>query len=696
MNPIPSWTQRLWNAWDIRFLILCSLILQLTLVILGSRRRYIRGIWIGIIVWSSYLMADWVAAIAVGKLSNSATDSNSATETESNNGKTDNITDKALTALWAPLLLLHLGGPDTITAYSIEDTQLWLRHLFGLLAQAVLTIYVILCSWNNSALSFLTLPMFIAGTIKYGERTWVLWSANNEDQQGLKSIEDYAAALDLIRDIPGVKLIVVGYFWLQALTPYLANYGGNFKESERVAHISAELDKDAEVFELIEYVLGFMYDVLYTKTAMIHTRLGFILRTITFTCVVAVLVGFSASAKNEYAPVNVVITYILLSVAVALEFYAAALTIYSDWGILQMIKYCRKPFVSKLVRTLAPRSKKWKRWSNSVTQFNLIRFLHYEEKPKMLYAKILYAILKLLRIDDTFKKYWHQSNVYDLKEFEESANEKPKMLYRIVKLFKKNQPSKVYDLGNLKKLILEGVETINERLWEFENFTHRGELALERNQCNLLWSISKDFDQSIIAWHIATDICYNLDDGSSLDDYTKSRRENAKLLSDYMMHLLVNHPYMLRVKGGNVMIENTCNHLKETFNEDSSELTTRFWDKLKENDKYDDEQAAIVGWPAPRSPLVLARIVARELRTHEKRKWNILSSVWVEMLCHGAGQCQVNYQAKQLTGGGELLTHVWLLLTIYGFTEKVNESGPILRKIFTEKSIASTQGKGGY
>ena len=140
--------------------------------------------------------------------------------------------------------------------------------------------------------------MFIAGTIKYSERTWVLWSANKEDQQGLESIEGYTAALDLIRDIPGVKLIVVGYFWLQALTPYLANYGGNFKESERVAHISAEFENGAEVFELIEYVLGFMYDVLYTKTSMIHTRLGFILRAITFTCVVSVLVGFSASAKD--------------------------------------------------------------------------------------------------------------------------------------------------------------------------------------------------------------------------------------------------------------------------------------------------------------------------------------------------------------------------------------------------------------
>ena len=33
-----------------------------------------------------------------------------------------------LTAFWAPFLLLHLGGPDSITAYALEDNELWLWH----------------------------------------------------------------------------------------------------------------------------------------------------------------------------------------------------------------------------------------------------------------------------------------------------------------------------------------------------------------------------------------------------------------------------------------------------------------------------------------------------------------------------------------------------------------------------------------
>lgn len=34
-----------------------------------------------------------------------------------------------LTTFWAPILLLHLGGTDTITAYSLEDNELRRRHL---------------------------------------------------------------------------------------------------------------------------------------------------------------------------------------------------------------------------------------------------------------------------------------------------------------------------------------------------------------------------------------------------------------------------------------------------------------------------------------------------------------------------------------------------------------------------------------
>ena len=86
-----------------------------------------------------------------------------------------------ITVFRAPFLLLHLGGPDTITAYSLEDNELWLRHLLGLLIQVRGAIYVFLTTWTSTnALYIMAIPVFIAGIIKYGERTWVLMSASGE------------------------------------------------------------------------------------------------------------------------------------------------------------------------------------------------------------------------------------------------------------------------------------------------------------------------------------------------------------------------------------------------------------------------------------------------------------------------------------------------------------------------------------
>ena len=73
----------------------------------------------------------------------------------------------------------HLGGPDTITAYSLEDNELWTRYLLGLVIQFGGAFYIFLRSWKGTPLNILAVPMFVAGLIKYGERTWFLKSRSS-------------------------------------------------------------------------------------------------------------------------------------------------------------------------------------------------------------------------------------------------------------------------------------------------------------------------------------------------------------------------------------------------------------------------------------------------------------------------------------------------------------------------------------
>lgn len=115
------------------------------------------------IIWSSYLLADWAANFAIGLISNSQGNAR---------GTGDNNED--LLAFWAPFLLLHLGGPDTITAFALEDNTLWLRHFLGLIFQVIAAIYVFIQSFPTNK----TILLFLGGTIKYAERTRGLYIAS--------------------------------------------------------------------------------------------------------------------------------------------------------------------------------------------------------------------------------------------------------------------------------------------------------------------------------------------------------------------------------------------------------------------------------------------------------------------------------------------------------------------------------------
>lgn len=174
----PEHVQKLWSTWELRLLVLISLASQISLVHFGSRRKYNVKTKIRVFVWFAYLVADCVATVAFGVLSRNQGKSCSCDAGKSNDSAPP--LDEELSAFWAPFLLLHLGGPDTITAYALEDNELRLRHLLGLFVQSGIAIYIFLLAWNASWLSCLTIRMLLVGLVKYGERTLALRSANSK------------------------------------------------------------------------------------------------------------------------------------------------------------------------------------------------------------------------------------------------------------------------------------------------------------------------------------------------------------------------------------------------------------------------------------------------------------------------------------------------------------------------------------
>ncbi|KAI9071983.1 hypothetical protein K1719_046066 [Acacia pycnantha] len=166
LSAISEFQRKIWDKWNVRIVILFSLFLQIFLIVSAPSRKRTRRRFFVSFVWLAYLLADWAAGYCIGLISNNQ-------EQKSSLSKND-----YLMAFWGPFLLLHLGGPDTISAFALEDNELWLRHLFALIFQSLTTGYVFLLTVpHNTTLWLPTILMFVAGLIKYAERIHALYVA---------------------------------------------------------------------------------------------------------------------------------------------------------------------------------------------------------------------------------------------------------------------------------------------------------------------------------------------------------------------------------------------------------------------------------------------------------------------------------------------------------------------------------------
>ncbi|GLJ19047.1 hypothetical protein SUGI_0341930 [Cryptomeria japonica] len=178
---IQGYAELISTEWLVGILLLISMTLQLVLVVLGAHRYHSsRGI-LRLMVWGAYIGADTVAITALGIMMHSGR--------------------SGIYGIWAPVLLLHLGGPDAITAYSTADNELWLRHGFNMLYQVSVAVRVIKSSALEGYPLVSAIFLLIAGATKYGERTLALWFASYS--QILKSclpISTYIKEKDVLKD----------------------------------------------------------------------------------------------------------------------------------------------------------------------------------------------------------------------------------------------------------------------------------------------------------------------------------------------------------------------------------------------------------------------------------------------------------------------------------------------------------------
>ncbi|KAL3724487.1 hypothetical protein ACJRO7_029631 [Eucalyptus globulus] len=695
--------QKLWMKINLRGAILTSLSLQVFLIFLAPIRKRRSNRWISSLLWLAYLVADWVAVYAFGLISKAQINGGTS------NSQVDISGDISgdLLAFWASNLVLHLGGPDTITAIGLEDNELWGRHMLGLLLHLGIACFVIYQSLPNNKLIVPSILMFIGGSIKYVARIRTLYLASNRifrgsllpspdpgpnyakimeenNAQGEANVQPSMASLPKARHhsrhegaereniLDDRTVIKEAYFYFKMFQGLLVDltFSSHVRDNS-MRFFSSKSAKDA--FRIIEAELNFFYDLLYTRAAIVHCPSGYIYRAISVGCIVAAFARFIVLNKHGFYRYDIQITYTLLLVAVGLEFAIIGMIICSDWTIAKIgtsEKHHRSLFQGSIFIELLLKFKSESspfalhilsdRWSKSISQYNLIDS-RLRRWPKW--------IEKLI---DARQRKWPR------------LIEEPLSLIPLRELCDDLKSGRVEPYNDaLGELIFDELKRKASMAGDLQCITGmcaaRGKWALEHTKtgkvCEILLQAicDVDYSESLLLWHIATELCYNTDTDTDIDESTKHHRETSRVLSNYMLYLMIKQPRMMSMMTGigQIRFQDTCAEADRFFDE-------KLFDENKTN-KYacqcllsipTDLKPADVKGDKSKSALFDACILAKKLGDFGETKWVILSEVWVELLGYTAIHCQPYNHAQQLSEGGELVTLVWLLMVHLGLSKQ--------------------------
>ncbi|KAJ1258961.1 hypothetical protein BS78_10G116300 [Paspalum vaginatum] len=677
----------LWNEWEIQCLVLVSFCLQVFLHLFASTRKRKMSRLLSLLLWLAYLLADYIATFTLGRL-------------------TLHIDEPRhqLVLFWTPFLLLHLGGQETMAAFSMEDAALWKRHLLGLVSQVVLAVYIAVKSWRPGPDMKLILGpfvlMFISGTIKYAERTWALMTANSIMAPGSSSMADHMLRVqdDVIVDAKsyfselenvlsheqqlqqqGGRIGEVAYQglvkaagkglrmcldFLTDMTPFVVwPERDDDNTIKRAMHRLEASDPEGRVkiaYKLVEIQLSLAYDYLYTKYGAFQFRLTLVSsgieRLVAFVSTAAALAlfmgstlgvgGGAAAGRQYYTRTDMVVSYVLLTGALALDISSMFMLLSSYWSQLRPQGRWTGAIFRLLVRRVHPDSKPL--WSEKMAQYNLVDACIREEQATGLWGWIVrktgigsgavthtpvstelkrLVLEKLLHVATTrsVNDYWG----WDFSKYH----------------------------AQWLQWELEGAAVGLGQDEEEGGFIARGILSDGITDAALY------FPMTVLVWHIATEMCFfDANDSQAQSQSQCPHPRTAQIsvdLSRYVMYLVAKRNVM---SGSNGHFE--LGKARRTVRRVLRGPHAR--PDLDERGllKFVFDPASQVTEPC----FARARAIAGYLLriTTPFRRWELISTLWLEMLCYLAPNCGAPFHAKHLSTGGEFVTHVRILIIMLG------------------------------
>ncbi|CAO2147841.1 unnamed protein product [Urochloa humidicola] len=688
--------QELWNVWEIHCLILVSLFLQVFLFLFAGLRRRSSSSILRTVLWLAYLSADSLATFVLGHLAVHASEPN-----------------HQLMSLWTPFMLIHLGGQDTITAFSKQDNELWRRHLLSLVTQTAVAGYIVTrAPWPDHRLKAAMVLMFLSGILKYAGRTLCLYLASPTRLRTnalVKLSLKQAMQLRQRGDRTGLTRVVASTSMVETIDMMSKGSSGPSDQLFQKANmITAEIltvpindarkvtlaaedllqvtlaeflsrEDRHNAYDHVGALLVHCYRLLYTKSPL---REGF--------------VGSLESVLDYLFPSNHPLLMIILFLLSAL-----LLMLYT------IFPYVSTP-VAMVLFTAALRGDQLQiNRADAIVSYILLvgaivldvssaaifMFSHFFNLP----TGILY-LANYIKPACSRKQWSEELGQYSM--VKRHTKEGTACMSSIwlwcgwdvthIPITKDHTP--------IKEFILDSLLQLGTRK-QWNCASTRGQLALQiwmdRHTYPVSASPAKalekiitgniDFPTSALIWHIATDICYYSGSvASSNSDKVNKHRQMSRELSNYIMYLVFKCGVMLT--SNSQLVHDEAHHeigfILSNYR-DQHEMAQILLDQqdqqviIGEKDaimrvfeaKKDHMSNLLQGTHALNSPVLPhACAVAQELLTimDETERSELLATVWLEMLYYTAPRCGGAFHYEHLSTGGEFVTHVLLLMYYLG------------------------------
>jgi hypothetical protein len=647
-----------WNEWAIRIAASVSLAALVLLMLLAeTRRRSVRpGLTFSL--WLVYQILHFAGSYALGHLSLDATG-----ETEAANH------EQVLIAFWAPFLLLHLGGPDNVGAYSLDDDKLSWRNFVGAVTKALGAVYIvytkIFLADSSGLLSLASIIMIIIGLFRFIEMAIALLRSLSKKAWDSSNKKQAPSTVDLpCRGNEDARKIAQGqwqYCGCRALFDSSVEMNStDLETSKKIFNLAWK-----EMCKVVEVEASLMYDMLYTKASVVYTTGGYILRLIAPLATSTAIVLFCLYPKDTVELPDLVVTYIVLGASLVLDVVWLVMALSSTWTYVFLAARSGTWLHHKVLcggwwcgfrrfamclhpcRLLGEDPTRYKMWSDTIGRFNMLQEC---TRTPGLTERLCRWLATNLGLEDASNEYriW--------KCLSQLPQDVKGLVFERIK--ERLSGSKTYFMKDIRAFW--GQEAVKRRNNIFDGL--------------MLPYFGHEFQEDILLWHIATTIYLcsgnqpQLISGANAAETQRNHVKAIEMLSEYLMFLVMLRPHMVPDPSLRRLCDVTIQALKEEYvkkDKENNPCCAARKQKLAEILHSREKSKSLMNSDANRRLVSDAARLAIALQEVKAKKVKdvveLIFDVWVDKLLYASVRCTRESHARQLGRGGELITIVWIV-----------------------------------